>query len=1048
MPVTTQQQKPESGGTMFSDEQWRFLAVVDILGESALLDVVGEVVPLKPGPLFMLLDTAKDMGWLKQDAAHRLGLTKDVPAWALDKMREIGRNEDLGSVLDKLCDLGAEKQLSSRDYLDLLRRCGRHEGLAEALLGQAYESLVDKDYHSAWDGLASALDTIRTHLDANRMTSEFISGALDFSNLSFLLGKGFAKLPELLLRAQELSALLGDQRSHALINLHLGRIFYFSNRRKDALLALNVGLTEVEDLGDYEMKCRAAEFLGLCYYMQGMFREARTHLERADELYGNPGPFTVPAPMAPLLLGYCLIYLGEMHQALGSLDCNWRLAMERGEHALASALRSTLGTLLVLLNKKREAKVHLEAALEQATSIGSDLTQYLISGGIAMGHMLDGEATKARQVLEKSFRRSAEIGMARQYSSPWILEMTFKMERLGLPPVKNHGFSEAVEQIWQEENVHLKGVALRLQAKLAQEGGRKPEAITAMFEKSMEYLQCSGDSVQLAKTLLAMARHQKSMGRGDEARTLAKRAWNTLGGYAEAFFPDDMRPLLEQRDLSESKEAGKRDFLNRYLALMESLLPLEDQEEILYKTVAATNRLFGAERGALFWFPGGKPTDTPLIRATANLTKGEVSGDDFKDLLDLVIRSFRENRPILTRFHHGAPAGNIRHKVAAAVCLPITVGNGLRGVLYHDNTFMDDCFDFLDEALIQRLVGHISSYVERIINESLQAQKSVALGPDVSLCASHNDGENLVFRSSVMQRLIGQVDKAAAADSSILILGETGVGKELLARRIHANSGRGEGAFVVVDATTIPESLFESELFGHEKGSFTGADRQKRGRLELADGGTLFIDEVGELPLSTQAKFLRALQEKSFSRVGGLRSINSDFRLVAATNRDLAAQVSAGRFREDLYYRLNVVPVTLPPLRERKEDIAYLAQFFLQRYAKKYNRADLLLFPEQQAKLEGYFWPGNVRELENVMERAVLLSADRLEVNLPLDVGPKADSPFDGRPTLDEMQRTYIRQVLNSTNGKMGGPGGAAEILGMKRTSLYSRMRALGMLSQ
>jgi transcriptional regulator with GAF, ATPase, and Fis domain len=297
-----------------------------------------------------------------------------------------------------------------------------------------------------------------------------------------------------------------------------------------------------------------------------------------------------------------------------------------------------------------------------------------------------------------------------------------------------------------------------------------------------------------------------------------------------------------------------------------------------------------------------------------------------------------------------------------------------------------------------------------------------------------------------MLQILAQLDLIAGSDGTVLIMGETGTGKELFANRLHQKSTRRESPFVIVDPTTIPETLVESELFGHEKGAFTGADRQKPGRLELANGGTLFIDEVGEIPKSVQAKLLRVLQEKTLVRVGGTRTLRSDFRLVAATNRDLAAEVAAGRFREDLYYRINVVPLVIPPLRERKEDIPLLARTFLAKYAARYGRPEIELSGEDGEKLMGHDWPGNVRELENVVERTVLLSmGEELEFRLPAEELNVARNHFSDYPTLDEMQRRYIQQVLEKTGGKIGGPGGAAQILGMKRTTLNDRMRKLGL---
>jgi transcriptional regulator with GAF, ATPase, and Fis domain len=297
-----------------------------------------------------------------------------------------------------------------------------------------------------------------------------------------------------------------------------------------------------------------------------------------------------------------------------------------------------------------------------------------------------------------------------------------------------------------------------------------------------------------------------------------------------------------------------------------------------------------------------------------------------------------------------------------------------------------------------------------------------------------------------MTNLLAQADRIAESGAIVLLLGETGVGKELMARRIHRKSLRSNAPYVIVDTPTIPESLLESEMFGHEKGAFTGADRQKSGRIELADRGTLFLDEVGELPLSIQGKLLRVLEQKTFSRIGSNRVLHSDFRLVAATNRNLAEEVARGRFREDLYYRLNVVPLEIPPLRERDRDVVLLARHFLALYAKRFNRPHLVLTPSEEEELTAYDWPGNVRELRNVMERAVLLSSgERLALNLPVDPRSEANHSFEDCPTMDNLQRRYIQYVLERTGNRISGSGGAAEVLGMDRATLYHRMKKLGL---
>jgi DNA-binding NtrC family response regulator len=305
--------------------------------------------------------------------------------------------------------------------------------------------------------------------------------------------------------------------------------------------------------------------------------------------------------------------------------------------------------------------------------------------------------------------------------------------------------------------------------------------------------------------------------------------------------------------------------------------------------------------------------------------------------------------------------------------------------------------------------------------------------------------QELIGASVALQRVREQIQQVAKTDATVLILGETGTGKELIARAVHQQSSRGERPLVKVNCASLPPSLIESELFGHEKGAFTGAMRQHQGRFEVADGGTLFLDEVGELPLGLQAKLLRVLQDGELERVGSSRTFRVDTRVIAATNRDLSSAIAAGEFRQDLYYRLHVFPITAPPLRERAEDIPLLAQFFAARFARKLGKPVPEIPETTLNALVRYSWPGNVRELENVLERAAILSKGR---TLPLEdvrLDP-VEGAADSREgdTLSTMERRHIVRALEKTGWRVAGKGGAADKLGLKPSTLRSRMEKLG----
>ena len=309
--------------------------------------------------------------------------------------------------------------------------------------------------------------------------------------------------------------------------------------------------------------------------------------------------------------------------------------------------------------------------------------------------------------------------------------------------------------------------------------------------------------------------------------------------------------------------------------------------------------------------------------------------------------------------------------------------------------------------------------------------------------ALHNF-EEIVGASPALREVLKQVEVVAPTESTVLILGETGTGKELIARAIHTISSRSRRAFVKLNCAAIPSGLLESELFGHEKGAFTGAVTQRIGRFELADGGTLFLDEVGDIPLDLQSKLLRVLQEQEFERLGSTRTQRVDVRLVAATNRNLKQMVRDKQFREDLYFRLNVFPMCIPPLRERAGDIPLLVRHYVDKYARRMNKRVESIPEETMAALCCYFWPGNIRELQNLIERAVIMTPGNVLQIQTNELQQSSPISSTRTGTLEDVERHRILQALQEAGAVIGGPQGAAARLGLKRTTLLSKMQRLG----
>ncbi len=383
----------------------------------------------------------------------------------------------------------------------------------------------------------------------------------------------------------------------------------------------------------------------------------------------------------------------------------------------------------------------------------------------------------------------------------------------------------------------------------------------------------------------------------------------------------------------------------------------------------------------------------------------------------------------------------------SACSIPLITSNGTLGTLEIARTtgdvWSDEDVDFLVPVARQIAIAVENSLSYRQLEDMKERLATEKLYLEDEIRLDHDNG-NMIGAGPAFQSVLKGIQIVAATDATVLILGETGTGKELVARAIHDLSSRSKGSFVKVNCAAIPASLLESELFGHEKGSFTGAVAQKIGRFELAHHGTLFLDEIGELPLELQPKLLRAIQDQEFERVGGTRTIRTDVRFVAATNRDLKAMVDENRFRADLYYRLHVFPLNVPALRERREDIPSLTRYFVQKHAQRMGRKIESIPTQALEALTNYDWPGNIRELQNVVERSVILSnGPELRVAMEALAGRSGPVAPHSRTlnVLPAAERARILQALKDANGQVGGPNGAAARLGLKRTTLQSRMR-------
>ena len=514
---------------------------------------------------------------------------------------------------------------------------------------------------------------------------------------------------------------------------------------------------------------------------------------------------------------------------------------------------------------------------------------------------------------------------------------------------------------------------------------------------------------------------------------------------------------FEQVQSVQQQLTEERDRLRLLLEVNNTVVSALDLHQLLNAVSASLRRLVPHEYASLSLY------DRETHRLQIHALDFPVSKGRLQEGLSVAVDNSPPGRALTTRQPVFINRGDIEQfgsdiagrildeGLKSACCLPLISHDRPLGTLVVAS-LKEDNFPAKDAELLQHVANQIAIAVENSLAYHEEVKRANQLGEEKLYLQdeirSEYNFEEIIGESVGLKDILDQLQTVAPTDSTILILGETGTGKELIARAIHHLSARRERTLVKVNCAAIPTGLLESELFGHEKGAFTGAIAQRVGRFELAHRGTLFLDEVGDIPLELQPKLLRVLQEQEFERLGSPRTIKVDVRLVAATNVDLARKAADHQFRMDLYYRLNVFPIVIPPLRERREDIPLLVRYFAQKYARRMKKPIDTVPVKAMAALTEYYWPGNVRELENFIERAVILSRGT-ELQLPLaELKQRTKAPVtvssNGLETLEHAEREHIVRALGESKWVIGGARGAAARLGMKRTTLQSRMRKLG----
>lgn len=863
----------------------------------------------------------------------------------------------------------------------------------------------------------------------------------------------------------------GDNSRQAVLEMHLAKNEWLKNRYDVAFSHYEKGLHLAQEINDPLVNRSVNIFKTFFPYWHGRFSEAVQNYEQlVPEVSRYPrGRFHL---LVESTIGSCYALTGNVGQSLGMLKSLLAHCLNIGDSNIANITRQGLGWVLLEIGRPHDALKHLEEAEKNRGSFQGILYEFGQLQALTIAYYFTGQVEKSHDTLKELILQRAGKPDA-IISSPVLMELSRLIEKKQYPAVNGLGWETEIGACLKSGNLWVRGTAHRHMAQFMASRGCGDKDVFACLNVSIACLAESGHQLELARTRLEMGRQLLGSGKQGDAKKQVNAASEILMPVNPELIPDDLRFLIADLRSGEN-------LLEEILQMGKEIVTIRSAKALARRIIATANRITGAERGAIFLYkkdaallpdadcffceppPGGKDpgrpvavidktSDTPelVLRAAVNLGQSDIEAHPFKKSMRLIIDVARENKgKILKTSGRNDEHLSSAHTIRSCICVPLRLKNEVTGVLYHDNCYLPSAFRHSDLEILDYFAAWVAiamdnarAYNEvREMNRALIEEKQYIEEQHHEI--RHND--DMIGQSPAFLETLKLVDQVAESDSTILILGETGSGKEVIAGAVHRQSKRDGKPFIRVNCAALSETLITSELFGHEKGAFTGAGEMRTGRFELANGGTLFLDEIGEIPLDVQVRLLRVLQSKEFERVGGRQTLHSNFRLIAATNRNLDHEVAVGRFRKDLFYRLNVFPVHVPPLRKRPGDIPLLARHFLSLFSAKSSKPAPFIPDKEMEKLCRYDWPGNVRELENVMERGLLLSRGRFFKVPELSPGNK-ETPYDGQIlSLEENERRMILKALEKTAGKIGGKGGAAELLQIHRNTLQSRMKKLG----
>lgn len=786
--------------------------------------------------------------------------------------------------------------------------------------------------------------------------------------------------------------------------------------------------------------------LSLCYllFTNGRYSEAANIYEK---IMGNREEFgdDEGTLKAGIFVGFFFALCGNVARGMGIIDAAREKANSCKLPDVVNQADMLAGHVMLEIRNVSEAEFYANRILNSDESALNHLMLWAAYTLKAYVLCFKRDYSASYECHKKGWESARAMGWI-EHPGAWTFEYLALLESKGFVD-EFVNYDSEIKKNLKSRSIYIKGYTLRYRALQNMEKQRNLDKVMVDLKNSEKLLKRSGAEIELARTRVALGDYFVKKGNLKAARPYIEKAFKLFSRVDKNLFPKELLEFVP-------KEYRIEVAIERIITVVKSLgrLPGEpsDVPFLLEQVISIAMDLTMATQGSFFVL---EPYGEPRVITNRNFDFSILSAGRFESAREVIVSTARKDAELvlLGPNKDDPPFSKFLREagINSVICMPAKLDGITHGYLYLANPmngvpFSESHVPFVRLLCTQIALGLFSITCSRRATE-LKDRLEAEASSYKYLLGNSAPVEMIIGQSEGISRVIDQIRQVAPTDSTVLVKGETGVGKELVAKAIHNLSDRKDQAFITVNLAALPPDLVASELFGHEKGAFTSANEMRKGRFELVDKGTIFLDEIGDLPLTVQTKLLRVLQEGAFERLGSVKPIRSDFRVIAATNRDLYAEITRGAFRQDLYYRLNVFPIVVPPLRERRDDIPALVHHFVNVFSSKMRKRIGRIPKEELKKLLDYHWPGNVRELQHLIERSVILSNGNTIRFLLYDrlSGDGVAAKELRSMSLADVERDHIERVLHDTGWKIKGPNGAASILKLDPSTLRSRMKKL-----